>query len=212
MNVSCRKWEDEMYWSHFQVVQFFQVLSGLFDQQLFSDAVKIARKQNNCNQIINVIATVKVIQCHRREQKFSTIPMLELLTSVIMYDRKAMSIIIGTSRSVECMEFIRNQFLPSGQGSIYVMLRVKENTWKAKFQHTDYGDGLTGGWKNFVLEKFLEEFDVCVFNLTGGEDGAIILDVNIFRVVEEVIPPSRVTPASSSRGRKPNKSPMKKAL
>ncbi|XP_060200842.1 LOW QUALITY PROTEIN: B3 domain-containing protein REM16-like [Lycium barbarum] len=92
-----------------------------------------------------------------------------------------------------------------------VMLRIKEKTWQAKFQNTDYGGGLTGGWRRFVLENFLEEFDVCVFNLTCGEDGATILDVNIFRVVEEVTPPSRVTPASSSKVRKPNKFARKKA-
>ncbi|KAM3341945.1 B3 domain-containing protein REM16-like [Capsicum galapagoense] len=30
----CKKWKEQMYWSEFQVVQFFQILSGIFDQQL----------------------------------------------------------------------------------------------------------------------------------------------------------------------------------
>ncbi|KAM3341951.1 hypothetical protein P3S68_026917 [Capsicum galapagoense] len=30
----CKKWKEQIYWSEFQVVQFFQILSGIFDQQL----------------------------------------------------------------------------------------------------------------------------------------------------------------------------------
>ncbi|KAL0360770.1 UNVERIFIED_CONTAM: hypothetical protein Sradi_3761500 [Sesamum radiatum] len=80
-----------------------------------------------------------------------------------------------------------------------IELRINGNIWKAKYQYKGYGGGLTGGWKNFVLENFLEEFDVCLFDLISGTDDTIILDVKIFRVVEEVIPPSQVM-QETSRG------------
>ncbi|KAI3465381.1 hypothetical protein Pfo_022044 [Paulownia fortunei] len=78
-------------------------------------------------------------------------------------------------------------------------LRVKDNTWQAKYHYKGYGGGLTGGWKNFVLENFLEEFDVCLFDRVSGTPDTFILDVKIFRVVEEVIPPSLVS-RDTSRG------------
>ncbi|KAL0360765.1 UNVERIFIED_CONTAM: hypothetical protein Sradi_3761000 [Sesamum radiatum] len=77
--------------------------------------------------------------------------------------------------------------------------RVYSYVWKAKYQYKVYGGGLTGGWKNFFLENFLKEFDICLFDLISGTDDAIILDVKIFRVVEEVIPPSQVM-RETSRG------------
>lgn len=81
-----------------------------------------------------------------------------------------------------------------------VELRANGNTWKAKYHYKGYGGGLTGGWKSFVMENFLEEFDVCVFDRVAGFQDTIVLEVKIFRVVEEVIPPSVVPPPSSSSG------------
>ncbi|KAL3514573.1 hypothetical protein ACH5RR_027290 [Cinchona calisaya] len=81
-------------------------------------------------------------------------------------------------------------------------LQVKDKTWKVRFYKRDYGGGLAGGWKRFVDENFLEEFDVCLFNLVTKTKDAIIMDVSIFRVVEDVIPVSRVTPINK-KGRKP---------
>ncbi|KAK4429077.1 B3 domain-containing protein REM16 [Sesamum alatum] len=80
-----------------------------------------------------------------------------------------------------------------------IELRVKDNVWKAKYHYRGYGGGLTGGWKDFVLENFLEEFDVCLFDLVRGTQDTMILNVQIFRVVEEVIPPSQVA-RYTSRG------------
>ncbi|KAK6160775.1 hypothetical protein DH2020_004156 [Rehmannia glutinosa] len=80
-----------------------------------------------------------------------------------------------------------------------VKLRVNDNTWVAKYQYKGNSVGLSGGWKKFVLENFLEEFDVCVFDLGSGTHDTCTLDVKIFRVVEEVIPPSRVTRGPSRR-------------
>ncbi|KAK4492833.1 hypothetical protein RD792_000158 [Penstemon davidsonii] len=74
--------------------------------------------------------------------------------------------------------------------SLAVELRVGEKSWVAKYNYKGYGGGLMGGWKNFVIENFLEEFDVCLFDLICQKSDAIILDIKIFRVVEEVIPPS----------------------
>ncbi|KAL2504161.1 B3 domain-containing protein REM16 [Abeliophyllum distichum] len=86
------------------------------------------------------------------------------------------------------------------QKSQDVVLRLKENAWKARYHHKGgYSCGLTGGWKKFVLDNFLEEFDVCLFHLAGGINDGIIFDVSIFRVVEEVIPPSRVPRAPQGR-------------
>ncbi|KAL0351942.1 UNVERIFIED_CONTAM: B3 domain-containing protein REM16 [Sesamum calycinum] len=81
--------------------------------------------------------------------------------------------------------------------SLDIELRVKDNVWKAKYHYKGYGGGLTGGGKNFVLENFLEEFDVCLFDIVSGTEDTIIFDVKIFRVVEEVIPPSQVAKETS---------------
>ncbi|KAH6765031.1 hypothetical protein C2S51_016280 [Perilla frutescens var. frutescens] len=89
-----------------------------------------------------------------------------------------------------------------------VELRVGDNKWQAKYLFKGYGGGLSGGWKNFVLENFLEESDVCVFDLESVTRDVFILDVKIFRVVEEVIPPSVVSrePARHIAGkRRPTK-------
>ncbi|KAL0351944.1 UNVERIFIED_CONTAM: B3 domain-containing protein REM16 [Sesamum calycinum] len=80
-----------------------------------------------------------------------------------------------------------------------IELRVNDNVWKAKYHYKGYGGGLTSGWKNFAMENFLEEFDVCLFDPISRTDDNIILDVKIFRVVEEVIPPSQVM-RETSRG------------
>ncbi|KAK4481488.1 hypothetical protein RD792_012388, partial [Penstemon davidsonii] len=83
--------------------------------------------------------------------------------------------------------------------SLAVELRVNENKWVAKYHYKGYGGGLSGGWKKFVLANFLEEFDVCLFDLVSQKPDAIILDVKIFRVVEEVIPPSTIFLQPNSR-------------
>ncbi|GFS33162.1 hypothetical protein Acr_00g0026700 [Actinidia rufa] len=75
-----------------------------------------------------------------------------------------------------------------------VILRMKEKTWRANFNYKAYGGGLTGGWRNFAFENNLEEFDVCLFELAGGATDAIVMDVSIFRVIDEVF---RVTIAMS---------------
>ncbi|CAI9763677.1 unnamed protein product [Fraxinus pennsylvanica] len=79
-----------------------------------------------------------------------------------------------------------------------VVLRVKENSWQVKYHQKAYNNGgLDGGWKNFVYDNSLEEFDVCLFDLASGPNDGIVLDVQIFRVAE-VISPAQVTPDTSS--------------
>ncbi|KAK6160776.1 hypothetical protein DH2020_004157 [Rehmannia glutinosa] len=78
-------------------------------------------------------------------------------------------------------------------GSQEVELRVNDKTWVARYHYKGYSGGLSGGWKKFVLENFLEEFD---WNAYGDY---CTLNVKIFRVVEEVIPPSQVTRGPSRR-------------
>ncbi|KAL0017294.1 hypothetical protein SO802_004363 [Lithocarpus litseifolius] len=84
-----------------------------------------------------------------------------------------------------------------------IHLRFKKDTWRARYNHNrvrGYG-GITGGWKHFVIDNNLEEFDVCLFKPAGQMDGSTILDVSIFRVVEEISPRTLLTPPRK-RGRK----------
>ncbi|WCJ35344.1 AP2/B3-like transcriptional factor family protein [Euphorbia peplus] len=66
-----------------------------------------------------------------------------------------------------------------------VILRVNENTWKARVfccispQNRGF---LGGGWKRFVLDNNLHEFDVCVFEPRGQLNHSLVLDVYIFPV------------------------------
>ncbi|KAA8528581.1 hypothetical protein F0562_035936 [Nyssa sinensis] len=85
-----------------------------------------------------------------------------------------------------------------------LILRVKENTWQVSFYYRAQCAGLAGGWRKFVVENNLEESDVCLFELAGGTTNAIFFDVSIFRVIQEVIPPTRVS--SSRRGKLSNNS------
>ncbi|KAL9256448.1 B3 domain-containing protein [Drosera capensis] len=73
-------------------------------------------------------------------------------------------------------------------------LRVGEETWSVRFNYcAKERDAVFGsGRKKFVLDNFLEESDVCVFKLASQKGEAVILDVRIFRVVQEVTPPTTV--------------------
>lgn len=90
-----------------------------------------------------------------------------------------------------------------------VILRVGEKTWNVRIAYRARNGGLLGGWKKFAVENFLEEFDVCLFELASGGNGLVVLDVKIFRVVEEVVPPTRLA-RSPARGRKPSRISTKK--
>ncbi|GMG99560.1 hypothetical protein Nepgr_001400 [Nepenthes gracilis] len=57
------------------------------------------------------------------------------------------------------------------------------------------GFGLNHGWKEFALDNFLEEHDVCLFKLASQKLEPMILDVSIFRAVSKVTP---LTPSSIS--------------
>lgn len=57
------------------------------------------------------------------------------------------------------------------------------------FYYGSRGGGLSTGWKKFALENFLEEFDVLVFKLVSKKDEVAVLDVDIFRVVSNIVPP-----------------------
>lgn len=86
-------------------------------------------------------------------------------------------------------------FFKKGQD---VTLRVEEKTWLCKISFTRSNIGSQGsGWRNFVRDNYLEEFDVCLFVPSGSKNESYVLDVNIFRVVPEVVPPSSVTPPTA---------------
>lgn len=84
-----------------------------------------------------------------------------------------------------------------------MILRIGETEWLAKYSlhNIRHTGGLTGGWKHFALDNNLEEFDVCVFKPGGQINNTLIMDVTIFRVVEEITPLSMVK-SPGKRGRK----------
>lgn len=84
-----------------------------------------------------------------------------------------------------------------------MILRTEENEWPAKFsfEHVRRTGGLTGGWKHFALDNNLEEFDVCVFKLADKTHKPLIMDVKIFRVVEEFTPLGKMN-SVGKRGKK----------
>ncbi|KAL0557991.1 hypothetical protein IC582_006553 [Cucumis melo] len=87
-----------------------------------------------------------------------------------------------------------------------IILRVGSDEWPTKFNFTPSRQcgGLTSGWKHFSIDNNLEEFDVCVFEPVNKSSGPVVLEVKIFRVVEDVIPLTRV---ASKSNRKPTKAP-----
>ncbi|KAI6688212.1 hypothetical protein NL676_025040 [Syzygium grande] len=85
-----------------------------------------------------------------------------------------------------------------------LILRVGEGTWHARYRLTGRGSGgLSSGWKNFALENNLEQSDVCLFNLANNIDKNIILDVTIFRVVEDVVPLTLSQQSQTTAGKWP---------
>ncbi|KAL5780374.1 hypothetical protein ACOSQ2_011111 [Xanthoceras sorbifolium] len=75
-----------------------------------------------------------------------------------------------------------------------LILRCNEKTWNTKFlfwKPRSCG-GISGGWKNFALDNNLDEFDVCVFIPERLEVKPIVLNVSIFKVVNEVAPLTQV--------------------
>ncbi|KAJ6709825.1 BINDING PROTEIN putative-RELATED [Salix koriyanagi] len=73
------------------------------------------------------------------------------------------------------------------KGNQDVILRFKDRAWHTRFFYRKSRDngGLSAGWKKFALDNKLHEFDVCVFEPLDLVNCPIILNINIFRVVEE---------------------------
>ncbi|KAJ6685941.1 BINDING PROTEIN putative-RELATED [Salix purpurea] len=73
------------------------------------------------------------------------------------------------------------------KGNQDVILCFKDRAWHTRFFYHKSRDngGLSAGWKKFALDNKLHEFDVCVFEPLDLVNCPIILNVNIFRVVEE---------------------------
>ncbi|KAK7321719.1 hypothetical protein VNO77_32607 [Canavalia gladiata] len=84
-----------------------------------------------------------------------------------------------------------------------LVLRMGKGEWLARysFHSIRRTGGLTGGWKHFALDNNLEEFDVCLFKPAGQMSNIFVMDVTIFRVVDEIVPVTAVT--SAKKGRKP---------
>lgn len=77
-----------------------------------------------------------------------------------------------------------------------VTLRLNGKTWQTKFHYypsRSYG-GLSGGWRSFVADNSLDEFDVCVFECDDPAAKPLTLDVKIFPVIQAVVPLTEVKP------------------
>ncbi|RDY10828.1 B3 domain-containing protein REM16, partial [Mucuna pruriens] len=99
-------------------------------------------------------------------------------------------------------KWIGDHITPTSQD---VILRLGKGEWIARYSyHTiRHTGGLSGGWKHFALDNNLEEFDVCVYKPAGQINNTLVIDVTIFRVVEDVVPLTAMTPGK--RGRRPSK-------
>ncbi|GAV79745.1 B3 domain-containing protein [Cephalotus follicularis] len=82
-----------------------------------------------------------------------------------------------------------------------VFLRVREKTWHTRFYYIKSRKcgGLASGWKTFAVDNNLEEFDVCVFEPASPASYPLVLDVRIFRVLQEAAPLTQVSPSSVDR-------------
>lgn len=84
-----------------------------------------------------------------------------------------------------------------------VKLQLEGKVWPVNYVKKVSGGMLIAGWKKFVLDNSLEEDDACLFNLVNAESSPIVINVTVFRVVGEVVPPTPLRPTSSSqRGRR----------
>ncbi|XP_065847738.1 B3 domain-containing protein REM16 [Euphorbia lathyris] len=66
-----------------------------------------------------------------------------------------------------------------------IILRTSENTWRARIvcsKTSRHRGVLGGGWRRFVRENNLHEFDVCIFEPRGQLNNSMVLDVYICRV------------------------------
>ncbi|XP_058725214.1 B3 domain-containing protein REM16-like [Vicia villosa] len=95
-------------------------------------------------------------------------------------------------------KWILNHLSPSSQD---VILRMGTGEWVGKycFHNIRNNGGLSGGWKHFALENNLEEFDVCLFKPAGYMQNTLILEMTIFRVVEEITPLTAVNSSGKKR-------------
>ncbi|KAJ8546120.1 hypothetical protein K7X08_018703 [Anisodus acutangulus] len=75
-----------------------------------------------------------------------------------------------------------------------ITLRIPSSrrTWTATISCRMEGLVIQSGWEVFVMDNELEELDICVFELAqGGKHNLkpVVLDVNIYRVENEIIEP-----------------------
>ena len=86
----------------------------------------------------------------------------------------------------------------------YVFIRIGEKLWRPRLNYNKLRKcaALTSGWKYFAVDNNLEESDVCVFEPGGTINGTVVLDVKIFRVIQEFVALTMVSQTSSSAKRK----------
>ncbi|KAK7383089.1 hypothetical protein VNO78_28757 [Psophocarpus tetragonolobus] len=99
-------------------------------------------------------------------------------------------------------KWISDHLTPRSQD---VILRMDKGEWTARYSyHSGRGSGgLTGGWKHFALDNNLELNDQCVFKPAGKINNTLVLEITIFRVVQEIVPLTALSPPGTrKRGRK----------
>ncbi|KAE9588435.1 putative transcription factor B3-Domain family [Lupinus albus] len=84
-----------------------------------------------------------------------------------------------------------------------LIFRIGTTEWRVKycFHRNRYIGGLTVGWRNLTLDNNLEEFDVCVFEPASKVNDTMIIDMKIFRVVDDIAPLT-IVKSPGKKGRK----------
>ncbi|KAJ8427235.1 hypothetical protein Cgig2_016927 [Carnegiea gigantea] len=204
----CSTWERSIYWTFPQSIHFRQILDSDFRSQLGSgtwevrlrtrgDAMflrygwiefvnALSLKQNdilifkcNGNSCFSVVIFDRGNLCEKDKQGANAFMALKELTA----DNFLMAM-----RSSRVQELLHGMNVPAAWMNHHlnfnkqlVHLRTKENTWPTNIICLSKGRAV------FALDNCLEEFDVGVFKLASPKHEPVLLDVNIFRVVLEVV-------------------------
>ncbi|KAJ8486188.1 hypothetical protein OPV22_018673 [Ensete ventricosum] len=80
--------------------------------------------------------------------------------------------------------------MPGCDQSVPLRLPGGGKTWEVNYIVHYKATKLGSGWRNFVVDNYLEKDDVCVFEIISAEKNHdFVLEVNIFRAVSPVIVP-----------------------
>lgn len=85
-----------------------------------------------------------------------------------------------------------------------IILRIEKTCWRTRFNYNKVRrvGGLSSGWKYFAVDNNLEEFDVCLFVPGAPIGDTFVLNVTIFRVVQELALFTGVVSPTSKAGKR----------